>query len=274
LGVIEFANVSYAYPGAQRDAVADIDLRVEAGRVTALLGANGSGKSTLAKMTNGLIAPRTGSVTVDGIRAHDADSVWDVRTRVGMVFQNPDNQIVGTVVEEDVAFGPENLGVARPELAERVRRSLDAVGLSGFERREPHLLSGGQKQRLAIAGALAMDPAYIVFDEAKTMLDPEGRASVDDMVRALKNEGRGILLVTHDLADLSLADTVVVLDGGRVVFAGDVDELPTESDSLESWGLALPPLARTAAALRDSGVPVPAGTFDADGILEALWPSS
>lgn len=269
--MIEFVDVSYEYPGAERPAVDGVDARVLPGSVTALLGANGSGKSTLARMANGIVAPRGGRVLVDGLCAHEAETVWEVRTRVGMVFQNPDDQIVGTVVEEDVAFGPENLGVERDEMRRRVTESLAAVGLEGTERREPHLLSGGQKQRLAIAGALAMDPAYLVFDEVKTMLDPEGRDEVDTIVRQLAADGRGILLVTHDLSDLALADEVVVLDEGRAVFAGPVDELPRDASSLEGWGLALPPLGSMVAALTDLGVAV---TADAEigEVVRALCP--
>jgi energy-coupling factor transport system ATP-binding protein len=272
--VIEFAGVTYAYPGAEHSAVADVDLTVTQGAVTVLLGANGSGKSTLARMANGLIAPDGGRVMVDGLCAHETATVWDVRARVGMVFQNPDNQIVGTVVEEDVAFGPENLGVERAELTRRVARALEAVGLSGFERREPHLLSGGQKQRLSIAGALAMDPAYLVFDEAKAMLDPEGRDAVDEIIGALRDEGRGVLLITHDLADLTLADDVVVLDEGRIAFSGPASSLPLAPVQLEAWGLSLPPIAELLVRLRDAGAPVPQANFDAEDIAEALWPSS
>jgi len=269
--MMEFVDVSYTYPGAERAAVSHAHLAVVPGGVTALLGGNGSGKSTLARMANGIIVPGQGSVTVDGLCAHDAETVWDVRSRVGMVFQDPDDQIVGTVVEEDVAFGPENLGVERSEIRRRVTHSLEAVGLEGFERREPHLLSGGQKQRLAIAGALAMDPAYLVFDEVKTMLDPEGRKDVDDIIDALKLEGRGILLITHDLADLALADTVAVLDQGQGVFSGTPDELPHDAAALAAWGLAPPPLSimSTELALRGAAVDSRA---DVESVVHALWP--
>jgi energy-coupling factor transport system ATP-binding protein len=269
--VLEFVDVSYSYPGAEHPALEHVELSVAPGKVTALLGANGSGKSTLARMSNGIIVPQSGSVTVDGASAHDIETVWDVRRSVGMVFQNPDDQIVGTVVEEDVAFGPENLGISRPELRERVSKSLEAVGLSGLERREPHLLSGGQKQRLAIAGALAMDPAYLVLDEVKTMLDPQGRDDVDDIVRVLAGEGRGVLMITHDLADLGLADDVVVLAHGRTVFAGDAAELVGRKDDLATWGLSLPPIALMAEELRGKGAYLPA-LPSIEGMVDSLWP--
>jgi energy-coupling factor transport system ATP-binding protein len=269
--VIEFADVVYEYPGAERPAVDRVDAQVRPGRVTALLGANGSGKSTVARMANGIVIPDRGRVLVDGLCAHEEETVWDVRTRVGMVFQNPGDQIVGTVVEEDVAFGPENLGVERSEIRSRVSSALAAVGLEGMERREPHLLSGGQKQRLAIAGALAMDPAYLVLDEVKTMLDPEGRDDVDAIIERLVREGRGILMITHDLSDLTLADDVVVLDEGRSVFSGEVGQLPRDPSSLEAWGLALPPLGEMIGRLDSLGATVPADA-DAETVVGALCP--
>lgn len=271
--MIEFRDVSFTYPGAERPAVSHVSVTVSPGTVTALLGANGSGKSTLARMANGILVPSEGRVTVDGLCAHEEASVWEVRTRVGMVFQDPDDQIVGTVVEEDVAFGPENLGVDRDEIRDRVTRSLEAVGLTGFERREPHLLSGGQKQRLAIAGALALDPPYLVLDEVKTMLDPEGRGDVDEIITALREEGRGILLITHDLDDLSLADNVVVMSHGRAVFAGTPAELTRDPAELDAWGLAPTSLGTIIVELGILGANVPpSGT--AEEVAASLWRSS
>jgi energy-coupling factor transporter ATPase len=269
--VIEFVDVSYRYPGAERPAIEGVDMLVAPGRVTALLGANGSGKSTLARMANGIVYPHDGSVRVDGLSAHDPETVWDVRTRVGMVFQNPDDQIVGTVVEEDVAFGPENLGVERAEIRRRVTTSLEAVGLDGMERREPHLLSGGQKQRLAIAAALAMEPTYVVLDEVKTMLDPQGRDEVDRIITELVADGRGVLLITHDLSDLSLVDDVTVLAEGRSVFSGPAEALPRDEASLAAWGLAPPPLNAMVQRLSELGADLPPDAGPST-VMEALCP--
>jgi len=270
--MIEFNAVTYAYPGAATPAVTDISLRLSPGEIVALVGANGSGKSTLAKLANGLLVPGEGMVTVDGVDTRDAERVFDVRSRVGFVQQNPDNQIVGTVVEEDVAFGPENLGVPSAELRLRVDTALAAVGLTGMERREPHLLSEGQKQRLAIAGALAMQPSYLVFDEPTAMLDPRGRTDVLGVMCELRARGHGILHITHHLDDAAHADRVITLHSGGVVFDGAAEELFEDTARLESYGLELPPLAAIAAHLRTSGHQIPVAVTDASQLVEALWP--
>jgi len=250
-----------------------------------VLGANGSGKSTLVKLANGMLLPQAGAVTIDGIdttenvgrRASDATlpdpdgarEPHDIRQLVGVVFQHPDDQIVATSVEDDVAFGPENLGLPRPEIRRRVDSSLALVGLTGLEHREPHLLSGGQKQRLVIAGALAMQPRYLVFDEPTSMLDPHGRAEVISVIARLKHDGHGVLLVTHDLAEAGRADRVVVLRLGSVVFEGTPDELFARGD-LDQWGLERPPIVSLAQGLRDAGITVPPGAVDPVQIAGAL----
>lgn len=271
---ISFTDVHYRYPGPDGgiDALRGISLCLAPGELLAVLGPNGSGKSTLGLLANGLLAPREGDVRVDGMDTADTRHTWDVRTAVGVVFQNPDNQIVGTVVEEDVAFGPENLGVERDEIRARVDRALATVGLTGMERREPHLLSGGQKQRLAIAGVLALDPAYLVFDEPTAMLDPVGRADVLGVIERLRAEGRGIIHITHHLVDIATADRVLVLVGGRAEFAGTPADLLGDPTRLAGWGLELPPVMRLTAALRDAGIEVPAAHTHPDAIVEALWP--
>lgn len=270
--MITFADVTYTYPGAVGPAVASVTFSVEPGTWLAVVGANGSGKSTLARLVNGLLAPTDGAVTVDGLDTADEHAAWEIRTRVGLVLQNPDNQIVGTFVEEDVAFGPENLGVPRPALRARVDAALAAVGLTGLERREPHLLSEGQKQRLAIAGALAMCPAYLVFDEATAMLDPGGREAVLRVMREQHAAGVGILQITHDLAETLLADRVLALDAGRVAYLGPPAELLRDTRLLDSLGVQAPPLALVAAELGVTagahGVPV-----CAEELVEALWRS-
>lgn len=270
--MIVFEQVTYTYPGSSSPAVADLSFVLARGEWLAVVGANGSGKSTLARLVNGLLSPASGQVAVDGTDTTDESSVWDVRRRVGLVLQNPDNQIVGTFVEEDVAFGPENLGVPRPELRERVDAALAAVGLTGLERREPHLLSEGQKQRLAIAGALAMRPDYLVFDEATAMLDVEGRMSVLGVIERLHATGTGVLQITHDLGESLRADRVLALRGGRVAYLGSPAGLLADADLLEDLGLAVPALAVMAAEL---GVGGPDGELPAtaDELVEALWRS-
>lgn len=270
--MIVFDTVTYTYPGSSAPAVADLSFSLAPGEWLAVVGANGSGKSTLARLVNGLLVPVSGRVEVDGMDTADEAHVWDVRRKVGLVIQNPDNQIVGTFVEEDVAFGPENLGVPRPELRERVDLALAAVGLTGLERREPHLLSEGQKQRLAIAGALAMKPSYLVFDEATAMLDVEGRTSVLGVIERLHATGTGVLQITHDLGESLRANRVLALRAGRVAYLGSPAGLLADADLLDDLGLAAPALAVMAAELgvtgADGGLPA-----TADELVEALWRS-
>jgi energy-coupling factor transport system ATP-binding protein len=271
--VIEFDHVSYVYPGAEAPALTDVCFRLKPGQILAVAGTNGSGKSTLARLVDGLLTPAAGTVTVDGLHTADEATVWDVRSRVGMVFQDPDDQIVGTVVEEDVAFGPENLGVPTGELRERVATALAAVGLTGFERREPHLLSEGQKQRVAIAGALAMAPAYLVLDEPTAMLDPAGRLSVLDLIDEMAHiAGHGVIHVSHDAAGIARADHALVLESGRVVFAGPPADLLGDTRVLARAGLDLSAIGRLGQELRRLGAPVPVTAMDAESVVAALWP--
>jgi energy-coupling factor transporter ATPase len=269
--VLHFDNVGFAYPSSAGPvrALNGVSLMIEAGETVAVLGANGSGKSTLARLANGLSLPDEGQVTVDGMRTDDPDLMYEVRSSVGLVFQHPDDQIVATSVEDDVAFGPENLGLPRPEIRRRVDAAVDAVGLRGLESREPHQLSGGQKQRLAIAGALAMQPRYLVLDEPTSMLDPRGREEVLAVIAALRAAGHGVLLITHDLAETALANRAVVLQAGEVVFEGSPEEL-LGSSTLADWALELPAGAALAAALRGRGIPVPPGVQDAATIVDSL----
>ena len=271
--MIVFESVTHRYEHGGRDALDGVTLRFEAGELVAIVGANGSGKSTLAKLTDALLLPSEGRVTVDGLDTADPASLWEVRSRVGVVFQDPDDQIVGTVVEEDCAFGPENLGLASSEIRARVDAALAAVGLTGLERREPHLLSEGQKQRLAVAGALAMSPHYLVMDEPTAMLDPPGRRAVLAIARSLASDrGHGVLLITHDAAALAVADRVVGLVAGRVAFEGTAQQLLADEALLDELGLELPPAGRVAASLRRAGVAVPMLALDADALAVALWP--
>ncbi len=274
--MIELRAVSYTYGSPQdgREALKEVSATVAPGEIVALLGHNGSGKSTLGLIAAGLALPTKGEVLVGGIPTHDAERAWELRSAVGIVFQNPDNQIVGTIVEEDVAFGPENLGVPSAELRRRVDDALGVVGLTGLERREPHLLSEGQKQRLAIAGALALGTRYLVLDEPTSMLDPEGRAGVLSTLRSLKSSGHGILHITHSVAEAAEADRVVVLSGGCVVFQGSLVELLADSALMERAGLSVPPIHRLVVALDRLGVSVPPASMNAESIVEAVCPSA
>jgi energy-coupling factor transporter ATPase len=256
--MIALCDICFTYAttsGASR-ALDGLSLELHPGEHLAVLGGNGSGKSTLVRLVNGLLLAESGTVTVDGIDTRDEARSRDLRSRVGVVFQRPDDQIVATSVEDDVAFGPENLGLARPELRRRVDDALAAVGLTGLERREPHLLSGGQKQRLAMAGALAMQPAYLVLDEPTSMLDPDARNEVLAIVARLRAGGTGILHVTHDLADVLTADRVLVLERGSIAFEGSMTQLLARPDLLSRCGLEMPPISQLAAHLAERGVSV------------------
>lgn len=269
--MIRFDAVSFDYisGGVRRRALDDVSLCLEPGRMVAVLGANGSGKSTLVKLANGLALPFAGTVSVEGMDTRDA-SLWrSIRQMVGTVFQHPDDQIVATTVEDDVAFGPENLGVTRSEIRERVDAAIAAVGLDGLEQREPHLLSGGQKQRLAIAGALALRPRYLVLDEPTSMLDPVGRREVLAAVESLRRSGHAVLLVTHDLSEAMLADDVIVLAGGRIAWSGRPEGLLEQWDRFSTWALEEPPLLRLVRALNERGVGAPIG--DVEELEGFLW---
>jgi energy-coupling factor transport system ATP-binding protein len=271
--MIVFQRVTFSYAGAAGPALRDVGLTIERGRVTAVVGANGSGKSTLARLCDGLLLPTSGMVAVDGVDTSGDGDPLLIRARVGMVFQDPDDQIVGTVVEEDVAFGPENLGVEPEELRRRVTSSLAAVGLSGMERREPHLLSEGQKQRVAIAGALAMRPDYLVLDEPTALLDPAGRRAILDVIdRLAREDGHGVLHISHDVAGVARADRVIALKAGAVVFDGEPEELLSDAGLLAEAGLAMPVVARLGEALRARGLSVPRRAMDAESMAVALWP--
>lgn len=273
--LIRVEDLVFRYEGdASVSPVLDhVSLDVAHGEFIAVLGRNGSGKSTLARHLNGLLLPSAGSVAVDGLSTAHPEQVWAIRTRVGMVFQNPDNQIVATTVEEDVAFGPENLGLPPAEIARRVDEALEAVGLLELRTREPHLLSGGQKQRLAIAGALALAPACLVLDEATAMLDPAGRQEVARVVERLHQErGMSVVWITHFMDEAARAQRVVIMQGGRLAMQGAPHEVLTDADRLRTLGLELPPAVEAADALRKAGVPVPAGILTLEELAQAIWP--
>ena len=265
--MIECRGVSFSYDGAA-PALDGIDLNIEDGEFFCILGGNGSGKSTFAKHLNALLQPDAGTVRVNGMDASDPELVYDIRSTAGMVFQNPDDQLVATLVEDDVAFGPENLGVESVQIAQRVREVLEAVGLVGFERHETHALSGGQKQRVALAGVLAMEPRVLILDEASSMLDPRGRKGLMKACHALHDRGMTIVMITHFMEEAAEADRVAVFRAGRVAMLGTPDEILTRADELEQLNLDMPASCCLGRALRAKGVPVCAQVREADMVAE------
>ena len=245
MSLIEFQNVSFSYgtdEGEERvDVIENLNLNIEKGSFTAVLGHNGSGKSTLAKLTNGILFPQQGKVLVDGSETKPDDSIFDIRKKVGMVFQNPDNQIVASIVEDDVAFGVENLGVPPQECRRRVDEAMKTVGIYEQRLKAPHKLSGGQKQRVAVAGIIAMKPECIVLDEPTAMLDPSGRAEVLETIKKLnKEEGITVVLITHYMDEAVQADRVVVMDGGQIVMDDTPQNVFAKVDEVKSYGLDVP----------------------------------
>ena len=243
--IVRMEHVTFTYPATDVkesfNALNDLTLSIEKGSFVAVIGQNGSGKSTMAKLVNALLLPGEGTVWVNGYDTRDEAHLWDVRQSAGMVFQNPDNQIVSSIVEDDVAFGPENLGVEPAEIRRRVDEALEAVGMTAFRKNAPHLLSGGQKQRIAIAGAIAMRPECIVFDEPTAMLDPKGRASVMSIIRDLNAEGITCILITHFMSEAEQADRVIVLKKGRVLCDRTPEALFSDRNMIEEAGLEMPP---------------------------------
>ena len=255
--IIEVKDVEFRYEGAEEEAVAGVSLRVERGEFVAVLGRNGSGKSTLAKLLNALNIPQKGEIWIDGVAAHEEANSLEVRKRCGMVFQNPDNQIVATVVEEDCAFGLENLGVPPGDIRRRVDGALEAVGMREYAEAAPHMLSGGQKQRVAIAGVLAMRPQIIVFDESTAMLDPSGRREVFAVAEELnRRDGITIVWITHFMDEALRAGRLLVMDAGKVALEGAPREVFQKTEEIRRMGLDVPPMAQLAAQLRADGVPL------------------
>ncbi|MBQ2147694.1 MAG: energy-coupling factor transporter ATPase [Firmicutes bacterium] len=254
----------------KRMALDGVTLDIEKGSFVAIVGSNGSGKSTLAKHLNALLLPSFGEVLVCGMSTADPDNTWEIRRRCGMVFQNPDNQLVSSVVEDDVAFGPENLGVDPAEIRQRVDNALNAVGMYEFRKKGPHLLSGGQKQRIAIAGVLAMQPECIVFDEPTAMLDPSGRAEILKIIRGLHEEGKTVILITHFMEEAAQADRIIVMDKGRPILDETPAALFAHGEKLQELNLQMPFGASMAAKLRDLGVDLPEGIITAERLAECL----
>ena len=265
--MIDCRGVSFSYDGVT-PALDGIDLNIEDGEFFCILGGNGSGKSTFAKHLNALLQPDAGTVRINGMDASDPELVYDIRSTAGMVFQNPDDQLVATLVEDDVAFGPENLGVPSAQIAQRVREALKGVGLVGFERHETHALSGGQKQRVALAGVIAMEPRVLILDEASSMLDPRGRKGLMKVCRALHDRGMTIVMITHVMEEAAEADRVAVFRAGRVAMLGAPEEILTRADELAQLNLDMPASCCLGRALRAKGVPVCAQVREADMVAE------
>ena len=269
--VIEFQNVHYTYPGDDRESLRGIDLQIEKGSFVAILGHNGSGKSTLAKHCNAILVPDEGRVLIDGIDTADERRILEVRRRVGMVFQNPDNQIVANVVEDDVAFAPENLGVPSEEIRRRVDASLRLVGMFEYRSHAPHLLSGGQKQRVAIAGVIAMQPEIIVLDEPTAMLDPQGRREVVDTAYSLcQTRGMTVVLITHHMDECIDADRLIVMSNGSVLADGTPAEVFADRALIEREGRDVPETVRLLQDLRSEGLALPADALDVDSCADAI----
>ncbi len=274
--MLQTEHLSFTYPAeegvsASTTALEDVSLSIEKGSFVVVLGHNGSGKSTLAKHMNAVLLPSGGTVYVEGMDTKDEALLLEIRRRVGMVFQNPDNQIVANVVEEDVAFAPENLGVPSEEIRQRVDDALAAVGMSEFTRHAPHLLSGGQKQRVAIAGVIAMAPECIVLDEATAMLDPSGRREVLSAIRTLNQErGITVVLITHHMDEAMDADRLIVMNDGRLVMDGTPAEVFTQVDALRAMGLAAPDTVELLYGLRQNGMDVPLTALTVDDCAAAI----
>ncbi|WP_174221083.1 energy-coupling factor transporter ATPase [Tepidanaerobacter sp. EBM-49] len=264
-------DVYYQYAVSSDLALKDINLKINPGEFVAIIGPNGSGKSTLAKLFNGLFVPTQGDVFVAGFNTKNQEDIWEIRRRAGMVFQNPDNQIVATIVEEDVAFGPENLGIPPEEIRRRVKEALEIVELTEYADKAPHLLSGGQKQRVAIAGIIAMKPDCIILDEPTAMLDPVGRKEVISTVKRLnKEEGKTVVLITHFMEEAVQADRILVMEKGKIVMEGKPNEIFSQVDRLKKIGLDVPQVTELAYKLSKDGIPIRKDILSVEEMVDCL----
>ena len=273
MSIISFKQVHYTYPGDELESLCGVDLEIEEGSFVAVLGHNGSGKSTLAKHMNAILVPDSGEVIIDGISSRDEDKTFEIRRRVGMVFQNPDNQLVTTIVEEDVAFGPENLGVPSPKIRMRVDEALKKVGMTAYAESAAHRLSGGQKQRIAIAGMLAMEPKILVLDEATAMLDPRGREELLQTVYELnRKNGMTVIMITQYMEEAIMADRLVVMSGGEIVMDDVPDKIFSRGEELRQLGLDVPEIVRIREDLAEKGISLPPTVLTDTQLAEALCP--
>lgn len=271
MSIVEFENVHYTYPGDSRESLSGVTLSIEQGSFVAVLGKNGSGKSTLAKHMNAILIPDEGTVRVCGLNTAEEDRILDIRRKVGLVFQNPDNQIVANVVEDDVAFAPENLGIEPEEIRRRVDTALELVKMSEFKMHAPHLLSGGQKQRVAIAGILAMQPDIIVLDEPTAMLDPQGRSDVVSTVtRLCREEKMTVVLITHHMEECVSADCLYVMADGKIITSGTPDEVFAQVELMDREGLSVPETTRLLYDLNKEGYVFPLSAPDAETCASSI----
>ncbi|MGV3486989.1 MAG: energy-coupling factor ABC transporter ATP-binding protein [Tuberibacillus sp.] len=270
--LIEVTDLTYRYKNDAPPSLDNVNLEVYAGEWLAIIGHNGSGKSTLAKCLNGLLTPDQGAIKVGGYDTRNEEAIWEIRRQVGMVFQNPDNQFVGTTVRDDVAFGMENHGIPREEMIKRIDEALKLVNMEGTEDREPHRLSGGQKQRVAIAGIIALQPSIIILDEATSMLDPKGKQDVLKIMHDLnKDKGITVISITHDLDEAAKADRIIVMEQGKMVLAGSPMEVFQNPDQLIQIGLDLPFAIKMREHLIELGVQVSRDAFTEEELVEELW---
>ena len=273
--MIECRNLIFKYTAGENQeekiAINDVNLQIKEGEFIAILGHNGSGKSTMAKHMNALLIPTEGKMLVNKMDTSDMNNLWNIRETAGMVFQNPDNQLVATIVEEDVAFGPENLGVPPEEIRKRVDEALERVGMSEYKRHAPHLLSGGQKQRIAIAGILAMKPKCIIFDEPTAMLDPSGRKEVLDTIIDLnKNYGITVILITHYMDEAAKADRIVVMDKGKLILDGKPRDVFSNVEKMKSIGLDVPQVNELSYELQKAGINIDTRILDVNEMVNAI----
>ena len=272
---IEVKDLVYRYSKEQGDdnlcpAIDHVSIEIKRGEYISIAGSNGSGKSTLARCLNGLLLPTEGEILVDGMDTNDDDLIWDIRKKIGMVFQNPDNQIVSSMVEDEVAFGPENIGIENPELRKRVDNALKSVGMYEYRNREAHKLSGGQKQRIAIAGAVAMRPDCIVFDEPTAMLDPKGRSQVMKVIRELNDQGITIILITHFMEEVAEADRVLVMKSGKRLADSVPEDVFADTNLIESAGLEIPAAVLLRNELIENGISLSHEVINKDDLVDAL----
>lgn len=272
--IITVKNLTFEYYAEDENlkvkAIDDVSFEIERGSFVAILGKNGSGKSTLAKNFNGLLIPTDGVVIVDGYDTADGESIWQVRQSAGMVFQNPDNQLVSAIVEDDVAFGPENLGIEPAEIRKRVDKALEDVNMGQYKKKAPHLLSGGQKQRIAIAGVVAMKPKCIVFDEPTAMLDPRGRDEIMSIIDELHAEGITVILITHFMEEAVRAERVIIMHEGQVLLDGTPQDVFKNAEKVRSANLEVPLMAEVAAKLRLRGIDVPEDIITEEKMVEFI----
>ena len=272
---IEVKDLVYRYSKEQGDdnlcpAIDHVSIEIKRGEYISIAGSNGSGKSTLARCLNGLLLPTEGEILVDGMDTNDDDLIWDIRKKIGMGFQNPDNQIVSSMVEDEVAFGPENIGIENPELRKRVDNALKSVGMYEYRNREAHKLSGGQKQRIAIAGAVAMRPDCIVFDEPTAMLDPKGRSQVMKVIRELNDQGITIILITHFMEEVAEADRVLVMKSGKLLADSVPEDVFADTNLIESAGLEIPAAVLLRNELIENGISLSHEVINKDDLVDAL----